>query len=405
MRTLHARTTLLGLAVAVVALSAAGGASRADPAPGLHASATDTAAALGPPLRDVRVDSDASTYSACAAPSVLRLHGPDDVSVIDDLASCSPDDAWARVANRDQTASQHCEAAPAVAAARVLEGALPLDAATVAHVRAVFRAGQALGRRRDMFGLIGDSMTLDSSFLRPFRRLFEAALPERQEVGVAAPTERVGGAAVPAELRAALPLGELSPESLVAPRAAKVGVRATWPMIPRLDGSTPLDEMVTAVSPAYAVVLYGANDALWRTDSVDLLVRGFDAALSAIADALEARGIVLILTTIPKHMRERGWPDCGLGPTGAGNERFAMQATVLSARVADLACRRHLPLIDLRWSLEPLVYHGIGPDGVHLSVHPDGGGVLDASGLACGHNAQNLVTLRELRRVVDAATW
>jgi hypothetical protein len=341
-------------------------------------------------LRDPRVDSDPSTYSACAAPSVLRLHGPDDGRDVDDLAACAPDDAWARVVDRDRAASLHCEAAGrAIDPARVLEGALPLDPATLAHVRAVFRAGTSLGRRPDAFGLVGDSMTLDASFLGPFRR----ADPGRS------------GTVVPAELQPLLPLGKLSPASFVAPRAAKVGARASWPLTPRLDGPAPLDEMVAGVSPAYALVLYGANDAVWRTDSVELLVRGFDTALAAIVDALEARGVIPILTTIPKHMRERGWPDCPVVPAGPSNERFAIQATLLSARVADLACRRHLPLIDLRWSLDPLLYHGVGPDGVHLSVHPSGGGILDTSGLGCGHNAQNLVTLRELARVVDAATW
>jgi hypothetical protein len=103
--------------------------------------------------------------------------------------------------------------------------------------------------------------------------------------------------------------------------------------------------MVAKLSPAYAVILYGANDALWRTDSLDLLVRGYDSALAAIVDALEMRGIVPILTTVPKHMREKGWPDCPTASSAAANERFALQATVLSADVADLACRRHLPLI------------------------------------------------------------
>jgi hypothetical protein len=388
-RRIRARAPLLALAFVALALSAVGRPSRAEPAPAPQAPATATAPdavlALGPPVRAVRVDSDPSTYSACAAPSVLRLHGADDLRTIEDLASCSPDDAWARAMDRDQPASQHCEAAARVDPARVLEGALPLDAATVAHVRAIFQAGQPLGRRRDMFGLVGDSMTLDASFLRPLRRLFDAPVsPER---------------------RAAFPLGQIAPEAFVAPRAAKVGVRATWPLLPRPGGLSPIDDMVMALSPAYALVLYGANDALWRTDSVDLLARGFEDALSAIVDALEARGIVAVLTTVPKHMRERGWPDCAPGPTGAGNERFAMQATVLSARVADLACRRHLPLIDLRWSLDALVYHGVGPDGVHLSMHPAGGGVPDDSGLSCGHDAQNLVTIRELQRVVDAVTW
>ena len=282
----------------------------------------------------------------------------------------------------------HCDVAGRpLDLARVLEGALPLDTATAAHAHAVFRLGQTLGRRADTFGLVGDSMTVDANFLRPF--------------GAAS-----GRVVVSPDVDRLLPLHAFSAESFTAPRAAKVGVRAPWPLTPRGPGqASPLDEMVAGLSPAYAVVLYGANDALWRTDSLDLLVRGFDAALVAIVDTLEARGIVPILTTIPKHMRERGWRDCASTPTGGSNERFALQATVLSADVADLACRRHLPLIDLRWALDPLLDHGVGPDGVHLSVHPAGGGVLDASGRECGYNVRNLVTLRELGRVVDAAAW
>lgn len=406
---MRTRTPLLCLAVAALALSAAGSASHAEPpavaaARVVRPSVTATDAPLpAPPARAARVDSDASTYSACAAPSVLRLHAADDTRDLADLAACGPTDAWAHIADRDQVASLHCDTAGrAVDVARVLEGALPLDAATAAHVRALAKAGQAQGRRADAFGLVGDSMTVDGNFLRPFRAVFESALAENP-ASVAPGSMRV---VIPASVQRVLGLGRLAPESFVAPRAAKVGVRAPWAMTPRgYNQPSPLEEMVAGQSPAYAVVLYGANDALWRTDSLDLLRRGFGAALGNIVDALEARGIVPVLTTIPKHIRERGWPDCSASPTGGSNERFAVQATVLSADVAEMACRRHLPLIDLRWALDPLVYHGVGADGVHLSVHPSGGGVLDAAGLGCGHNAQNLVTLRELARVVDAATW
>jgi hypothetical protein len=101
-------------------------------------------------------------------------------------------------------------------------------------------------------------------------------------------------------------------------------------------------------------------------------------------------------------MRERGWPDCPSGSTSGANERFAAHATALSAAVSELACLRHLPLVDLRWALDPLLDHGVGPDGVHLSVHPSGGAILDEAGLQCGTNVRNLVTLRELALVVDA---
>ena len=362
------------------------------------------------PTQEAPADDEETVYSACNAPSVLRLHAADDARDPDFPSSCAPEDAWTRTTEAEQAAAAHCDVdGRPVDLARLLEGALPLDPDTTAHVRRVFQSGQSRGRRSDAFGLIGDSMTLAWNFLSPF-------------------ADGAAQAIVPAEVKKALALASPIDEAddvlalfrgarrhrsdkivrvdpVVAPRAAKVGVRASWPLSPRgPQESSPLDEMVAAVSPAYAVVLYGANDAVWHTESLDALVRDFISSLSAIVDALESRGIVPVLTTVPKHMRARGWPDCAQAQGGLSNERFAVQATTLSSAVADVACRRHLPLIDLRWSLDPLVYHGVGPDGIHLSAHRLGGGVLDESGLRCGYNVRNLVTLRELALVVDAVS-
>lgn len=402
---MRTRSALLSVATATaLAIGWGASASRAAPPVEPRVSATGTDSVAAPAPRESRGD----VGSACLAPSVVSMHGADDARDLGALAACGPGDAWSKLAD-EQGASQRCQAAGRpIDLTRVLQAAVPLDAASVAHVRSVFRSGRAQGRRADAFGLVGDSMTVATSFLTPFAPGRPPVVsPPEVERALTLASPRAGGRNVVDFFRAALPQdGRLATDPFTAPRAAKVGVRATWPLTPRgWKQGTPIDAMVAAVSPAYAVVLYGANDALWRTDSVDLLVKGFDAALTAVVDALEARGIVPILTTIPKHMRERGWPDCAATPTSGGNERFAIQATVLSDTVADLACRRHLPLIDLRWALDPLIDHGVGPDGIHLSVHPSGGGVLDGPGLECGVNVRNLVTLRELARVVDATAW
>jgi hypothetical protein len=365
-------------------------------------------AAVVDPVQEEASDDNQATYSACTAPSVLRLNDAEDARDLDDPSACSPGFARARVAEGEQAAAAHCDVAGRhVDLARLLEGALPLDAETTEHVRHVFRGGQARGRRRDAFGLAGDSMTVAWNFLAPFApRGADAVVPEEVQHALALASPLDGAADVLALFRGARrhPGGKVvAPDPFLAPRAAKVGVRATWPLSPRgPQQPSPLEEMVDAVSPAYAVVLYGANDAVWQADSLDALVHDFSSALSAIVDVLEARGVVPVLTTVPKHMRALGWPDCARVPGGPSNERFAIQATALSAAVADVACRRHLPLIDLRWSLEPLINSGIGPDGIHLSAHRKGGGVLDASGLQCGYNVRNLLTLRELALVVDA---
>jgi hypothetical protein len=399
------RRSLSGI---LVAAGVACGASQADSVSAERPAtiAADSAMPTSLPTREPRVDQDPSSNGACAAPSVLRLRASDDSRDIGMLTSCAPGDGWASVPDREQGSTQRCDSAGKhVTVARVLEGALPLDAATREHVRRVFAEGKKQGRRADAFGLVGDSITMDGSFLFPFAEGSSAhlVLPHdvQQAFALSArwPAHDVislfrHGHAVEGERYAA--------DSFIAPRAAKVGVRAMWPLTPAgFKQKTPLDQMVDALSPAYAVVLYGANDALGRTDDVPLLVREFDERLAAIADALETRGIVAILTTVPKHERERGWPDCPYAPSSGCNERFAIQANALSAEVADLACRKHLPLIDLRWAMDPLVNHGVGPDGVHLSKHPSGGGVLDTGGLQCGYNVRNLVTLRELAMVAE----
>jgi hypothetical protein len=338
------------------------------------------------------------------------LHAADDTSDPNAASACSPGDEWARVADAEQAAAARCDVAGRrLDLARLLEGALPLDAETTGHVRRVFREGQARGRRGNAFGLLGDSMTVAWNFLAPFAPgAAGAVVPTEVRRALALDSRRDGARDVLALFQGARQHRDgkiVALDPFVAPRAAKVGMRANWPLAPRGPRQpSPLDEMVAAVSPAYAVVLYGANDAVWHADSFEALVDDFTSALSAIVDALESRGIVPVLTTVPKHMRARGWPDCSQVPGGASNELFAVQATALSSAVAEVACRRHLPLIDLRWSLEPLIDHGVGPDGIHLSAHREGGGVLDTAGLQCGYNVRNLVTLRELALVVDAVS-
>jgi hypothetical protein len=299
------------------------------------------------------------------------------------------------VPDRDQASTGRCDiAARPELLAHVLSGALPLDAATMDHIRTVYREGQKQSRRDHAFGLVGDSLTNAAPFMHPFTTSQALAVATREPLSLSR-----GGSVVDLFRTT----DGSRPSSYEAPRAAKDGVRASWPLQQHsIGGAIPIDAMISAVSPAYAVVLFGANDALFRTDSLPALRNDFTAGLSAIVDALERRGVIPLLSTVPKHMRERGWPDCPSATQRGSNEVFAAQATALSAAVAEVACQRHVPLIDLRWALDPLQNHGVGPDGVHLSVHPSGGAILDNAGLQCGYNVRNLVTLRELALVVDA---
>jgi hypothetical protein len=102
-------------------------------------------------------------------------------------------------------------------------------------------------------------------------------------------------------------------------------------------------------------------------------------------------------------MHDKRFPDCS-SDGAPSNALYAIQTSAASAEVARIACERHLPLIDYRYALDPLLDHGVGHDGVHPSVYAKGGGFLDENGLQCGFNVRNLVTLRMLRDVYVAVT-
>jgi hypothetical protein len=289
---------------------------------------------------------------------------------------------------------------------RIVESALALDAATAGHVRRIFATGQRKGRRADVFGLIGDSITVQTNFMTPFAvgSGLRIALAPEAERALAIEPDSLGRPRTIIDWFRGAAGGEpgATPlDSFRGPRAAKVGERASWALQPRFRTS-PLDQMISALSPAYAVVMYGTNDAAMRPEPPEQLAARFEASLAAIVDALEAEGVVPLLTTIPKHMRDGRFPDCASDPGSFSNERLMVQTNAVSAAVVDLACTRALPLIDFRYAIDDALNHGVGPDGVHPTVYVQGGGILDDSGLRCGLNARNLATLRMLKLVHDS---
>lgn len=260
----------------------------------------------------------------------------------------------------------------------------PLSAATAAHIREIAERGRELGRRRDGLALVGDSITASPKFLRPFAG--ELGLP----AAVDAALRLEGGEQVTARFR----------DAFSGSRAAKIGAHSWW----ALDGGTgsPLSLSIAERSPSVAVVMYGSNDATRRFTPLDELVGDYRRRMGAIVDVLEAAGVVAILNTVPRHMHDPSRRDCDTGPGDMSNWRLAVQTSALSAAVAELACERNLPLIDLRHALDATLNSGIGPDGVHPHAHPRSAGDLSPEGLRCGYNVRNYVTLRMLARVVDA---
>src|SRR5262249_46009099 len=147
--------------------------------------------------------------------------------------------------------------------------------------------------------------TVETNFMTPFSASavgYRVALAPDVERALTIGKKPDGGAMTIIDYFRGVPVSDAGGDAFRAPRAAKIGVSATWPVTPNAAGVTPLDAMINAVSPAYAIVMYGANDALQSIESLDGVAKRFHDHLVAVVDALESRGVIPILSTVPKHM-------------------------------------------------------------------------------------------------------
>jgi hypothetical protein len=354
--------------------------ARPAPTPPAASSALPSPAPSTPPAPAAPAP-PAAERTACTAPS-LALARPADARDAAALETCAFEPS-----GHDDIADRCALTPHEVTLGRLDEAVLAFDEATLVNVRATFARGKELGRNPRAFGLVGDSMTASPKFLSPFAHESRSLPPE-----VAEAVAYFKSAPVHAGL-----------DSFLAPRAAKIGAPSSWALpAGRAWQATPLGDMIRTTSPAIALVMYGSNDAAVRFVAIDELRQRFRARMERILDRLTAEGIVAVLHTVPRHMHDEARPDCGSAPGQVSNWRLAVQTSVVSAVAAELACERHLPLVDLRHGFDALLNHGIGPDGVHPNAHPESAGRLDAEGLRCGYNARNYLALRMLERLRQA---
>jgi hypothetical protein len=149
---------------------------------------------------------------------------------------------------------------------------------------------------------------------------------------------------------------------------------------------SPLENEVAAARPRFAVIMYGTNDIQLRD------ISGYGANLLAIADFLIERGVIPVFTTIMPR------------DDSAEADAWVPRYNLMMRAVAQA---RQVPLIDYHRELLPLPDHGLGPDGIHPNVSPDGACALTVDGLQHGYNVRNLITLQALEAlravVVDGA--
>ena len=159
--------------------------------------------------------------------------------------------------------------------------------------------------------------------------------------------------------------------------AASVG----WSTADLLAGMpNPIDEELTAITPAFAVVMLGTNDTYPQG------VEPFGNNMLRIVDQLAARAVVPLLTAIPPR---------------SDTAQATALVPELNAVVRAVAQARQVPMLDLFGALEPIPGYGLVSDGVHLQVYSMSGSHacwFDANGLTEGMNQRNLITLEALDR-------
>lgn len=274
-----------------------------------------------------------------------------------------------------QTAAWQPPAADALAAmplARRMElSVVPFDDATTAHVRAVFAEGARAGLHGDVFAKLGDSITESASYLKDIGHgWYELGPWSRLEPVVRYFRRRSFN-------------GDAENNSF---SRASASATAGWTTAALLaaDGHCPVEIELDATHAAFAVLMIGTNDAERSTAQV------FERNLREIVTRVEARKVVLVLSTIPDQMSS---PEAG---------RRGLEINGVIRRVA---AERHLPLSEYWAAMQGLPHRGIDPDNVHPSVftssnHNVAAGIFTDAALASGYNVRNLTTLLMFERLV-----
>src|SRR4051794_38780600 len=275
-----------------------------------------------------------------------------------------------------------------------------LGRATTHELVATRRRGSKLGNRADVFAKAGDSISASPAFLQS---LGCGQWKPGRYGGLKATVRYFSTRRLPGRSSQCRRSNSFSRNS----SATRAFIPALWaidpaanPGPPCLTGEPPLACEIRLDRPAYAVVLFGANDVNIALGLGGDPVPGYLASMSELVSSARRLGVVPILTTLSPR-------------------RDSSAAEAMTERMNDelwhLATARRVPLINLWRALVPLPNQGLTSDGLHLSVSgspgcaspcdPNGcaprcfAANFTNSGLRSGSDMRNLITLRTLARL------
>ena len=242
----------------------------------------------------------------------------------------------------------------------------------------IFRNGQTMGNRADVFSKVGDSITASDLFLNPIGHgaynladygYLQSVIDYFSQTGA-----RDHFSFANSSLAAR---GGFTTSLVLNPEFAVPGVCQ--------PGETPLVCEYRVVHPSVALIMLGTNDVAY----VD--IGTFSANLRTIVQTSIDMGVIPVLSTIPD---QPNLPTAALVPA-------------YNRVINSISAAYDVPLWDLNGALNGLHNQGLSEDNVHPSYNPTLGttAVFTPEALQYGYNVRNLTALQVLdvlwRRVLS----
>lgn len=232
----------------------------------------------------------------------------------------------------------------------------------------IFRTGQRLGNRADVFSKVGDSITISTDVFDPLGR-------GMYNLG--------GYASLQSVIDFYLKTFARNQNSFAN---TSLAAGSGWTTATVLDpnfaspsdcqqGETPLECEYRLTKPAVALIMFGSND-------VQFLDGGTYAAnLQRIVQISKDAGVIPVISTIPTRVGYEG------------------QVDQFNGIVREIARSNAIPLWDYHAAMSGLPNSGLSGDGLHPSASPSGyAGAADFNGenLQAGYVIRNLTALQVL---------
>lgn len=242
----------------------------------------------------------------------------------------------------------------------------------------IFRLGQQLGNRANVFTKVGDSNTTNGDFLQPIGMSGNFCdlgfYPELQET---------------IDFFSVSPLAGEANSFVHFSIAAKEGLSSAASLDPFWAGETcqpnesPLACEYRIARPSVAIMMLGLMDVRYKAAD------SFRKNIEKVIQLSMERGVIPVLTTIVVL------PD---------QERLSFDDSIrINIHMLDMAEQYGIPLINLWAAVQTLPDFGIGPDRTHLKHKIGAFCSFNGAELLYGGTLRNLLTLQaldELRRNV-----